>query len=205
MPVARVAEAEAILEFWLGDALTLGWPSSSRGDLWFGGDAELDRQIEQSFGQLVRQAVQGGLVPWEDSVNERLALVLLLDQFTRNVFRGQATAFAGDARACALAQDGLARGWDRQLPLAGRVFLAMPMMHAESLEVQEQAVAFFTDLHANADKEQRNRVLGNLESAREHHAIIARFGRFPHRNAVLGRVSTPEEAQYLETGRRFGQ
>ena len=203
--VARSPEARAILEFWLGDALTLGWPSSSRADLWFGGGAALDQQIEHRFGDLVRQAVQGGLAPWENDAHERLALVLLLDQFTRNVFRGQSEAFSGDKRACALALDGLASGWDRQLPLAGRVFLAMPLMHAESLPMQERALAFFTALHADADPQHRDTVLANLESAREHHAIIARFGRFPHRNAALGRSPTPQETAYLHSGKRFGQ
>ena len=205
LPIARFPEAALLLEFWLGDALTLGWPSTNRGDLWFGGGAALDQQITQTFGTLVREAAHGGLVLWENDAHDRLALVLLLDQFTRNVFRGQAAAFSGDARACALARDALARGWDRELSLAGQVFLAMPMMHAESLQVQEQSVAYFTALHTRSRKQYGDAVLGNLTSAREHHALIARFGRFPHRNAALGRPSTLQEAAYLQTGQRFGQ
>ena len=203
--LTRFPEAQAVLVFWLGDALRLGWPSTSRSDLWFGGGAALDHQIEQSFGDLVRQAAQGGLVPWEDTAQDRLAVVLLLDQFTRNVFRGHAAAFSGDQRACALAIDSLSNGWDKQLPLAGQVFMAMPLMHAETLEAQEQAVAFFTALWSEADAQHREALLGHLEAAREHHDLITRFGRFPHRNSVLDRVSTPEERHYLETGRRFGQ
>ena len=204
-PATRIPEALAILEFWLGDALTLGWPSANRGALWFGGGVALDQQITQTFGPLTREAAQGGLVTWENGAEDRLALVLLLDQFTRNVFRGQAAAFSGDARACALALDALAKGWDYHLPLAGQVFMAMPLMHAESLEVQEQAVAYFTALHDRSRKQYGDSVLGNLKSAREHRDVIARFGRFPHRNVALGRQSTAQESAHLQTGQRFGQ
>ena len=204
-PATRFPEALAILEFWLGDALTLGWPSANRGALWFGGGVVLDQQITQSFGPLTLAAAQGGLVTWENGAEDRLALVLLLDQFTRNVFRGQAAAFSGDARACVLARDALAKEWDKRLPLAGQVFMAMPLMHAESLEVQEQAVAYFTALHDRAIKQYGDSVLGNLKSAREHRDVIARFGRFPHRNEALGRQSTAQESAYLQTGQRFGQ
>lgn len=197
--------AQAVLEFWFGDALSLGWPSESRKDLWFGGGAELDQRITQSFGHLVAAALAGNLSPWQEDPLQRLALVVLLDQFTRNVFRAQAQAFSGDGVAQALVTDAMAREWDTQLPLAGRVFLAMPWMHAESLELQLRCVGYFDLLCATAGPEHRAALRGHLEAAEEHRDIVVRFGRFPHRNKALGRASTPEELSYLAKGKNFGQ
>ena len=198
-------QARQILEFWLGDALSLGWPSESRRELWFGGGEALDRQIEAKFGDLVRDAVAGGLTGWEAAPLDRLALVLLLDQFTRNVFRGSAKAFCGDTRALALALDTMDRGWDAELPLAGRTFLMLPLSHAESLDAQEQAVAYISRQAATAPKTHAGLLDGHVKSALEHRDIIAAFSRFPHRNSTLGRISTPAEEAWLVSGKRFGQ
>ena len=198
-------QAEQVLEFWLGDALTLGWPSQSRGELWFGGGVALDRQIEANFGDLVRNATTGGLTEWEAAPLDRLALVLLLDQFTRNVFRGSALAFGGDARALALALDTMERGWDNDLPLAGRTFLMLPLSHAESLDMQDRAVAYISRQAASAPALHARLLDGHVKSALEHRDVVAAFGRFPHRNAALGRLSTPAEQSWLLTGKRFGQ
>ena len=198
-------QARQILEFWLGDALSLGWPSESRSGLWFGGGEALDRQIEADFGDLVRNAVTGGLSGWEAAPLDRLALVLLLDQFTRNVFRGSAKAFCGDTRALALALDTMDRGWDAELPLAGRTFLMLPLSHAESLDAQERAVAYISRQAATAPKTQAGVLDGHVKSALEHRDIIAAFSRFPHRNSTLGRISTPAEEAWLVSGKRFGQ
>ncbi|HQS31420.1 MAG TPA: DUF924 family protein, partial [Polaromonas sp.] len=135
----------------------------------------------------------------------RLALIILLDQFTRNVFRGSGQAFAGDARAQQLVLQTLAEGGDLQLPWVGRVFMYMPLMHAESLVLQEECVARFGQLVADAPTDLKERLQGNLDFARQHRAIIAQFGRFPYRNAALGRASTAEEQAFLTTGPRFGQ
>lgn len=196
---------QAVLDFWFGDGLALGWPSAPRGALWFGGGAALDADIRTRFGALVAQAVDGGLTDWEPDVHHRLALVILLDQFTRNVFRGQARAFAGDARAHRLAADTLARGEDAQLPLVGRMFIAMPLMHAEDAASQAGCVRHFEQLRAGCPPAQAEALQGHLDAAIEHQALIATYGRFPHRNAVLGRASSPQELAYLENGRRFGQ
>ena len=126
-------DAHAVLDFWFGDSLAHGWPVVPRKPLWFGNDPATDSTIRERFGALVAQAVAGGLQAWEASPPDRLALLVLLDQFTRNLHRGRAEAFAGDARACALARDMLDRGLDRQLPPIGRVFVLMPLMHAEDL------------------------------------------------------------------------
>jgi len=205
MQCAMHAPAQAVLEFWLGDALELGWPSQDSGPLWFGGGAALDRDIESRFGHLVRDACAGGLVSWEGRPLDRLALVILLDQFSRNVFRGQAQAFAGDTRAQALVMDALAHCWDRQLPLAGRAFLYMPLEHAEVLALQQECVRRFATLVAEAAPQCLDALQGHLKYAQMHHDIIARFGRFPHRNAVLGRTSTAQEQEFLLDGPRFGQ
>ncbi len=197
--------SQPVLRFWLEDGLTLGWPSADLTPRWFGGGPALDAQITQAFGPLVHSAVQGGLSDWEDRPHHRLALVLLLDQFTRNVFRGQARAFAGDARARALVRRTLDSGEDSALPLVGRVFLLMPLMHAEDLPLQDECVARFQALHDSAPPERQAALQGNLRAAVQHRDIVARFGRFPHRNAVLGRPDTPEETAFLHDGPRFGQ
>ena len=195
----------AVVEFWLADGATLGWPTQDLSKRWFGGGAALDEEIKTRFGALVMQAVAGGLKEWEQQAPDRLALVILLDQFTRNVFRGSGQAFGGDARAQQLALDTLRQRQDQQLPWVGRVFAYMPLMHAENLALQDECVARFLQLVAEAPEALKERLQGNLGFARQHRDIIARFRRFPYRNAALGRASTPEEQAFLASGQRFGQ
>ena len=202
---AQLPQARAVLEFWLRDALELGWPSQSLNALWWGGGADLDRDIEGRFGHLVREALAGGLREWEATPVDRLALVLLLDQFTRNVFRGRPEAFAGDGRAQALTMDALALAWDGKLPLAGRVFLLTPLEHAESLALQDECVRRFKSLLEGAAAERASDIQEFLKSAQQHRDIIATFGRFPHRNQALGRTSSAAEQEFLQHGPRFGQ
>jgi uncharacterized protein (DUF924 family) len=194
-----------VLTFWLGDGMTKGWPSQEMKDLWFKGSKGLDAQITARFGSTVEDALADGLQAWESAIDERLALVILLDQFTRNIFRGTARAFAGDARAQRLAASTLAVEEDRRLPTVARVFLYMPLMHAEDLSRQDTCVASFEQLLRSAPTGLAYRLQDNLDFARQHRDIIARFGRFPHRNAVLGRNSTPQETAFLQDGPRFGQ
>ena len=202
---ADSAQAQAVLQFWLGDALELGWPSASRSKLWFGGGAALDDTLRERFGGPVEAAINLGLVDWEAHPMDCLALILLLDQFTRNVYRGQARAFAGDARAQALVADALARGWDDAMPLAGTVFLYMPLMHAEDIALQDECVRRFEQLLLRAPAERVKDLQGNVAFARQHRDIIMRFGRFPYRNATLNRKSSPQEEVFLRDGPRFGQ
>ncbi|SFB73385.1 Uncharacterized conserved protein, DUF924 family [Polaromonas sp. OV174] len=197
--------AAKILDFWLADGLSLDWPTQDLGQRWFGGGAALDQDISDRFGPQVAQAVAGGLQDWEAQALSRLALVILLDQFTRNVFRGTAKAFAGDARAQQLVLQTLARHEDLQLPWVGRVFMYMPLMHAEDPALQDECLTRFAQLQADAPAALKPRLQGNLDAARQHQAIIARFGRFPYRNAALGRTSTVEEQDFLRQGPRFGQ
>lgn len=194
-----------VLHFWFGDGLARDWPSDNRNALWFGGGAEQDTLIRERFGTLVEQALDGGLTDWEAQLPDRLALVLLLDQFTRNVHRGQPRAFAGDGRAQRLVLHTLALGQDTALPCAARVFLYMPLMHAESQALQSECVQRFERLCRTSPPELQATLTGNLRFAEQHSDIVQRFGRFPHRNAALGRVNTPEEAAFLTDGPRFGQ
>ncbi len=201
----ETASPAQVLDYWFGDALERGWPSQSRSALWFGGGKAQDADITARFGACVEQALADGLAHWEDTALERLALVVVLDQFTRNVFRGQARAFAGDTRAQALVSDALHRGWQAELPLACTVFLLMPLMHAEDLALQDECVRRFQQLHDGAPPERRQDLQGHLKFAREHRDIIARFGRFPYRNAAMGRARSAQEMEFLRDGPRFGQ
>ena len=197
--------AADILDFWLGDGVALGWPSGDLNKRWFSGGAALDEEVRVRFGQAVHQALQGGLTDWEKPLHSRLALVILLDQFSRNVFRGAAQAFDGDARALQLTLHTLEQRQDRLLPWVGRVFMYMPLMHAENLALQNECTTRFEQLVADAPPDLKERLQGNLDFARQHRAIIEKFGRFPYRNAVLGRSNTPEEDEFLLKGPRFGQ
>lgn len=199
------ADAQAVLDYWLGDALTLGWPSVDRHSMWFRGGPAVDADIQSRFGPLVEQALDGALLDWERTPLARLALVILLDQFTRNIYRGRARAFAGDARAQRLVREALAAQEDASLPLAGRVFLYLPLEHAEDPAQQDESVRRFAALAEQATPACAESFARNLDFARQHRDIIARFGRFPHRNAALGRENTPQESAFLHDGPRFGQ
>lgn len=199
------ALAAEILEFWFGDALEADWPDQSRHHIWFSGGKEVDQQIERRFGALVETALDDGFRDWEASPRSRMALILLLDQFTRNIYRGQARAFAGDARAQELVRDALWHGHEQELPRIARVFLYMPLMHAECLGKQDACVERFEYLHKHAPAAIKATLADNLHYAKLHQSIIAQFGRFPHRNAALGRESTEEELVFLKDGPRFGQ
>jgi uncharacterized protein (DUF924 family) len=196
---------QPVLDFWFDDGLQQGWPTRNLSGLWFRADAALDREIDARFGHLVEAALFSELVEWEARPDSRLALLLLLDQFTRNIYRGSAEAFAGDHRAVTLVLEGLARGMDRELPWIGRVFFLMPLMHAEDEDLQHRAVAEYEALQAAAPASLAEKIAGNVAFAREHRDIVLRFGRFPHRNQALGRDSSAEERAFLEHGPRYGQ
>ena len=196
---------QAVLDFWFGDGLQQGWPTDDRGKLWWGGGDALDTTIKNQFGPLVHSAVAGGLAEWESDPLQRLALVILLDQFTRNVFRGHADAFSGDARSQRMVRQWLDLNRDLDMPPVARAFTYMPLMHAEDLAHQDECVRRFTLLQADAPAPVKQHIAGHVKSAIEHRDIIATFGRFPHRNRVLGRTTTEAEAAFLTNGPRFGQ
>ncbi len=156
---------------------------------WFEKDAAFDDDIRRRFLEAHEAAAAGKLTAWEASAEGALALLILLDQFPRNIFRGQTRAFASDALARAIASRAILNGFDGAFPDL-RGFFYLPFMHSEDLADQERAVAFYR-AHNDAD---------GLKWAERHADIIRRFGRFPHRNAVLGRVSTPQEQEFLDSG-----
>jgi uncharacterized protein (DUF924 family) len=176
-----------VLEFWFDPASQAHW---------FEPDAAFDRAVRARLGDLHRRAAAGELDDWRSSAQGCLALCILLDQAPRQMFRGEPRAFATDAKALAVAKRALAEGFDRELPVAQRQFLYLPLMHSERLADQERCVALY-EAEDLRDK---------LHHAVEHAEIVRRFGRFPHRNAALGRTSTAEEEAYLRAaGNQFGQ
>ena len=191
------SDAQTVLDFWFGAA-----GSTEYGRLraeWFRKDDAFDAQIARQFGAQVDAALAGGLTDWAAEPHGALARIVVLDQFTRNTLRNTARAFAGDALALAAAQAMLASAQDQALQPVQRVFMALPFEHSEDLAMQEQSVRLFTALAAEAPA-----LGGYLDYAQRHHAVVARFGRFPHRNEVLGRASTAEELAFLqEPGLRF--
>lgn len=194
-----------VLEFWFGDGLEAGWPSRSRSELWFGSSAAIDEEITERFGSMVEAALMNEWVDWLEKPLSRLALVILLDQFTRNIYRGSSRAFSGDHRAVTLVIEGISRGMDKQLPFIGRVFFYMPLMHAEELSIQDECIRAFEELQQDVPEELKEAIENNIAFANQHRDIIERFGRFPHRNDCLERESTAEEVEFLETASRFGQ
>ena len=171
------ASAQAVLAFWRG----------SGPDKWFKKDTAFDVEIRAGFLPTYEAAARNELAKWEETQDGALALVIVLDQFPRNMFRGSARAFDADPLARAVATRAIDRGFDLATPVHERAFFYLPFEHSENLADQERSVA----LHEAAGDED------GLTWARHHHDIIARFGRFPHRNAILGRESTPEELAYL--------
>ena len=164
----------AVLDFWLRDT-----PS----DKWFATDPALDAEIRSRFEAVWRAGCAGELDDWEDEPNGALALIILFDQFPRNMFAGQADQFATDHLALAIAKGAIAEDFDKQLEAKERGFLYMPFQHSENLADQNQSMLLFTEL---GDANQ-------LSYAKKHHDIVARFGRFPHRNAILGRAPRADE------------
>jgi uncharacterized protein (DUF924 family) len=198
---------EEILEFWFGE-LDEGLCAAERRQALFRADPDFDAEIRRRFGSEVEAALAGERNAWGDTARGRVALVLLLDQFTRNLFRGSARAFAGDAAALANARRAVAHGQDLELPLEPRVFLYVPYEHAEDLTAQDEGVDLLARLLATLapGSPAADVVASYLGHAREHRALVAAFGRFPHRNAVLGRASTEAERAHLaRDGRSFGQ
>ena len=198
---------EELLDFWFGE-LDAGLCSAERRRRLFRADPDFDAALRARFGAEVEAALAGERDHWGERARGRLALVLLLDQLPRNLFRGTARAFEGDGAALKQARLAVAAGQDAELPLEPRMFLYVPFEHAEDPGAQRQGVALLeASLEAQAPgSKAASMVESYLGHAREHAALIEAFGRFPHRNATLGRESTPEERDHLgRDGRSFGQ
>jgi uncharacterized protein (DUF924 family) len=202
-------EARRVREFWFGRLPLSAEALGERMAFWFGEDdleltAQRDEEIRARFSELFGRAAAGELGSWADGPRRRLSLIIVLDQFPRNLFRGSARAFDFDGKALALALSGMQSGADAALDAVERIFFYMPLQHAESLEVQEESVAACRRLLAEAPQELHEPFSEVLDYAEQHRSIIERFGRFPHRNRLLGRASTPAEEVWLSEGARFG-
>ena len=183
-------EWDRVLSFWFGALDEHDRVDPAVEARWWRADPAFDAEITSRFLGDHQAICAGEREAWLAEPRGRLAYVIVLDQFSRNMFRGTAAMFASDGRALAAAHAGVERGDDQQLPGAMRAFLYMPFMHSESLPDQERSVALFRALAGGADD-------ARLEFAIRHRDIVARFGRFPHRNAILGRPTTAEEAEFL--------
>ncbi len=198
--------AQDVLDFWFGPDPLAPQNLPDRLQLWFGSDdppeavAARDAAVISRFGALMEAAALGELDRWSGSPHRLLALILLLDQFPRHAWRGRALAFSRDQKALALALDGLQTGADAALSLVQRLFLYLPLQHAESPEIQEESVAAYRRLLADSPVGQREFFARSLAFAEQHRRIVQRFGRFPHRNGPLARRSTAEELEYLRSG-----
>jgi len=201
-----MTQPDEILDFWFADALSSPAAAAARNQFWFAADADTDRLIWEQYGDLVVDAAAGRYNSWAESARGRLALVIVLDQFPRNIYRGTAEVFRFDRVAMGLAEAGVTRGHLAGLAVPEQAFLLMPFQHSEDIEEQRAGVALLQGLVAEAEPEWRELAQGYADYAVLHHDIIAQFGRFPHRNQVLGRESTAAEAAYMaEGGETFGQ
>ena len=201
-----MATTSDVLSFWFEDATRSPEALQRRSAVWFRTDPAFDRECTVRFTASLEDAARGVLGSWEGTPQGRLALVLLLDQMPRNIHRGSPAAFMHDEQAAAHCVAGIESGQDRPLHPVERVFLYMPLQHAEDLGLQRRSVEQFGTLAEEADEPWREYFGENVHFARQHHDIVERFGRFPHRNRILGRESTGEELEYLAGGApTFGQ
>jgi len=201
------SDIRSIIDFWFGDTPEAPEEIERNHNRWFFPNPAMDAEIEGRFGQWVTLAGAGELAPWAETESGRLALILVLDQFPRQLFRGTSAAFRHDRSALELALDGIERGFHEELAPLERVFFCMPLQHAESRATQELAVKMYSGF---CDPALPSHVLKALRSVSQyatvHRDIVSRFGRFPHRNAVLGRQSSNAELAYLsQGGQTFGQ
>lgn len=186
-----------LLQFWFGTSAADADVIRERGSAWFGGGASVDASIRTRFGELREAAIGGVLDDWLAFAHGRLALLILVDQFSRNLFRADAHAFAHDGLARVWCEQGLDASIDRALRPIERVFFYLPLEHSEVLADQQRSVALFRALLDEVDANVRPAFANFLDYAQGHRDIIARFGRFPHRNAALGRASTTQEIAFL--------
>ncbi len=193
---------EEVLDFWFGPIDENGRVQKSYSQRWFTKSDATDDLIRQRFEPLIQQVANGYHVAWSETARGRLALIITQDQFTRNIYRDTPQAFAHDALARWLAQEGLAQGHDQELTFIERTFFYLPFEHAEDQDMQVESIRLYQQLHdAAVEKltaEHAKLFANHVEYAHRHKAIIDRFGRYPHRNAILQRASTPEELAFLE-------
>jgi len=188
---------EDILEFWFGPLADDETYPEQKALMWFNGGSQVDQTIQDEFGQDLERAIQGALGDWSTIPRGRLAAIILIDQFSRNIYRGSPKAFTQDPQALALTLEGLTQGVDKRLRPVEAWFFYLPLMHAEDRALQRQSVACYSHLAENVAPAIEFPMKNALDYAKRHQEIIERFGRFPHRNDVLQRVSTDAERDFL--------
>jgi len=205
MKASSPALALDVFDFWFGTAFDGPQQAIARSKAWFSYDPEFDAEIERRFGTLPQRALEGGLDDWSRTPTSALARIIVLDQFPRNLYRESARAFAFDALAARAASAAVDAGFHLALDPRAAVFMLLPFEHAESIALQERSVELFGALRARAPAGCEALFDGYLDYAGRHRDVISRFGRFPHRNALLERESTAAEVEYLtQGGERFG-
>jgi len=190
---------DQVLGFWFGEQTDPAAISRDKSALWWGKSPETDRDIRQRFGVTLERAARGDLDAWTNTAAGTVALILVLDQFSRVIDRDKPGMFANDAKARALSLQLIESGRDLELPAMQRAFATMPLMHAEELALQDLGVERFRRLAADMPESERAPFQAFHQFAIRHRDIVARFGRFPHRNATLGRTSSAEELEFLLT------
>jgi uncharacterized protein (DUF924 family) len=185
-----MSKVDEILEFWFGKNSEPNY--GKKREIWFTKDPLFDEELRKRFYTDYQLATTGSLDTWQDSARSCLALILLLDQIPRNIFRGQIEAFATDFKAIIAAQKALEQGFDKEMLPVERWFIYLPFEHSENMEHQRRCIELFDQLKDDPESTYA------IDYAQQHFKIMQRFGRFPHRNAILGRESTPEEIEFLK-------
>ena len=199
-----IATPDAVLDFWFGAPGSAAEVAARQRPLWFAKSAANDQIVVERFAETLVAASAGRLNRWAATPRGRLALIVVLDQFPHHIHRGHGQSFAYDAQSLALAMEMIRRGEDTRLKPLERVFVYLPLEHAESTEMQDRSVALYDKLAHEAAAAERQLFDGFLDYACKHRDVVARFGRFPHRNELLGRISTAEEIEFLkQPGSRF--
>ena len=189
--------SEDILDFWFGDQASPVAVNEQKKDLWWAKNDHADAEIRKRFESVCNAVASGELGEWKNSARGMLATIVCLDQFPRNIYRGDSRSFAWDPMALACSRELIKTGMDHQLPAIQRLFGYLPLEHSESLADQDEMVRLTADLRGNVEQEARGIFDGFHDYALRHREVIAKFGRFPHRNEILGRTSTHEELVFL--------
>ncbi|MEE9452391.1 MAG: DUF924 family protein [Gammaproteobacteria bacterium] len=192
-----------ILHFWFGEISDNGQVTEVYRQRWWYKDPVFDQKIAAEFGDDLKRAIAGEYEAWQEDARSCLALIILLDQFSRHIYRDSAMAYHQDEKALALAELAIDKGYPRQLCPIETSFLYMPLMHSEDKNRQQHCVTLFTELHTQVAEDQQSLFAASLDFAEQHKAVIDRFGRYPHRNAVLGRHSNSEEMAFLKVQGAF--
>lgn len=189
---------DAILKFWFGHVEETIVPSESRSRVWFGETLEVDTEIKEKFSASLERAIGGKCVDWENDSRGQLALIIVLDQFSRHIYRDTSQAFAQDNYALSICTKGMEKQDDHSLSLIERVFYYFPLLHSEEINFQEKSIRAYRMLVELAFPETQMIYESFFKFANHHYNIVQRFGRFPQRNAALGRESTEEEIKYIK-------